>query len=1058
MMRCFRLTPLGLPFAILLALCLFLPAVSFAQMPAPPSAEVLALLQKGIDAEAAKKPDAAVAFYQQTLKMAREQKDRPGEAAALINLGRFARLAKNLPDAQNDLDAALLIYREIKDPAGEARCLYALGNVAIDSRKSPQAITDFKDAGALFLTVGRKKDAANALLQAGSLTRRSGQAKAALPFDNQALPLFQGEKDDDGVLRTEMEIGNCYGDLQDVAQALQHFEPALELAKKLNDSRHALMIMNNIAVMRTYRGELRQAIDILTDSAKMKEEQRDFIGAAVTLNNLAVLSFRVGDVLKVLETAHHALDMARANDDWIGIATALEEIGGFYYNLSRFDDALIYCRDAVTASRKTEDGRVQARNLASFANVCEMLKRNKEERDALTAALEIYRKNEDEDGEASALYSLSGCLYQSGDAAQAKLYAEQARAKFHKVGDGEGEGMVLVYMGETRDKQGQYAEALAFYKQALPLFQAGDYYLGQAETLSRIGEMEASAGNLAEAEAAFAQALEIQERFRAGMGDLTETKLRHGETQAGAYRRYIGLLLEAGRNEKAFEYTQKAKSRVLLDLMQRSGADSGGPLISPEMQNQKAALQNRGNELTRRWLAALGDLSDAARQAKPSASRKRKAAAQAKAIQQEQQDLEKDWRQWQENEVLNARQDIPAPARPASLSEIAALLPEDTALLEYCAVQTGRGKAARMGFAVFVVTRRNGRANLRVIRLESSGAVLAQKADELREACAARPGSGAEGLYKGLAHELYNALIAPAASALVGAKRLILCPDSALWNVPFAALLTGFNSPNGGNSARIEFLWERYALVTEYSATGWTAAIGRKQNNARPAPSQSLLVMANPDFGPDTAAPDAKIAGIRDVILRGGFLRSLPYTQVEADAIRAAFPDAVIKTGSAAQESEFKRTAANFRYIHLATHALFAQDLPLLSGVALAKPPNNDAEDGILTARELCDMKLAADMIVFSACETGRGAAHPGEGIVGLTWAAFAAGIPAQVVSQWSVDDAATARLMGNFYAELKRGKSKDAALRTAALSLLRDGKHAHPFYWAPFLLLGDWR
>ena len=114
------------------------------------------------------------------------------------------------------------------------------------------------------------------------------------------------------------------GDLQDVAQALQHFEPALELAKKLNDNRHSLMLMNNIAVMRTYRGELRQAIAILADSAKMKEEQRDFTGAAVTLNNLAVLSFRVGDVLKALETAHHALDMARANDDWVGIATALE--------------------------------------------------------------------------------------------------------------------------------------------------------------------------------------------------------------------------------------------------------------------------------------------------------------------------------------------------------------------------------------------------------------------------------------------------------------------------------------------------------------------------------------------------------------------------------------------------------------------------------------------------------------------------------------------------------------------------------------------------------------
>ena len=1056
-MRNLRLTPV-VPVAMLLALRLFLPAESFAQSPAPPSAEVQMLLQKGMDAEAEKKPGDAETSYQQALKAAREQADQSSEAKALINLGRLARLAKKLPEAQNYLDVALPLCRKINDPASEARCLYALGNVAADSQKSPQAIAYFKDAAALFLSVGRKKDAANSLLQAGSLTRRSGQAKAALPFDNQALPLFQGENDDDGVLRTEIEIGNCYGDLQDAAQALQHFEPALELAKKLNDSRHSLMIMNNIAVMRTYRGELRQAIDILAGSAKIKEEQRDFTGAAVTLNNLSVLSFRVGDILKALETAHHALDIARANDDGVGIATALEGIGGFYYGLSRFDDALTYCRDAVTASRKTEDGRVQARNLTSFANVCEMLKRYKEERDALANALKIYRRNGDADGEASALYSLSTCLYGSGNAAQAKIYAEQARVLYHKVGDAEGEGMVLLYDGETREKQGHTADALAFFKQALPLFQAGDYYQGQAETLNRIGEMEQVAGNSAEAEAAYAQALEIQERFRAGMGALIETKMRHGETQASAYRRYIGLLLETGQKEKAFEWAQKAKSRVLLDLMQSGGAGSGSPAPSPEMQNEKTALQNRGNGLTRRWLAALGALSDAEHQAKPNVSRKRNAEAQAKIIAQEQQNLEKDWRQWQEQEVVNTPRDIPAPARPASFSEIAALLPEDAALLEYCAIQTGQGKAARVGFALFVVTRKNGRANLRALRLKTDGAVLTEKANELREACASRPGSGAERLYKGLAHELYNALIAPAESALVGAKRLIICPNEALWNVPFAALLTGSASPNGGKANGVEFLWERCALVTEYSATGWKAAVDRKQNAGRPAPSQSLLVMANPDFGGNTTAPDAKRAGIRDVILRGGFFRPLPYTQAEANALRAAFPDAVIKTGSAAQESEFKRMAANFRFIHLATHAVFNEELPLLSGVALARPPINDAEDGILTARELCDMKLTADMIVFSACESGRGAAHPGEGIIGLTWAAFAAGIPAQVVSQWSVDDAATAKLMGNFYAELKRGKSKDAALRAAALSLLHDGRHAHPFYWAPFLLLGDWR
>src|SRR5262249_55613146 len=149
-----------------------------------------------------------------------------------------------------------------------------------------------------------------------------------------------------------------------------------------------------------------------------------------------------------------------------------------------------------------------------------------------------------------------------------------------------------------------------------------------------------------------------------------------------------------------------------------------------------------------------------------------------------------------------------------------------------------------------------------------------------------------------------------------------------------------------------------------------------------------------------------------------------------------------LKTGSEAQETLVKQTAENYRYLHFATHAFFNDSVPTLSGVALARPPKDSPEDGFLTAQELFGMNLGADLIVFSACETARGAKRPGEGLIGLTWAAFVAGVPSQVVSQWSVDDKATALLMGEFYAGLKQGRSREAALRSAALDLMRDGQH----------------
>lgn len=174
------------------------------------------------------------------------------------------------------------------------------------------------------------------------------------------------------------------------------------------------------------------------------------------------------------------------------------------------------------------------------------------------------------------------------------------------------------------------------------------------------------------------------------------------------------------------------------------------------------------------------------------------------------------------------------------------------------------------------------------------------------------------------------------------------------------------------------------------------------------------------------------------------------------DLLRKQFPDAAIDTGSAAQESVVKQTAGQYRYVHLASHAFFNDASPLLSSIVLAQPPPGSPDDGFLTAREIFDLNLHADMMVLSACNTARGGKQSGEGIIGLTWALFVAGVPTQVVSQWAVDDASTATLMGTFYSNLKSGKS--SALRTAELKLLRDKKHGHPYYWAPFTLMGDWR
>ena len=168
--------------------------------------------------------------------------------------------------------------------------------------------------------------------------------------------------------------------------------------------------------------------------------------------------------------------------------------------------------------------------------------------------------------------------------------------------------------------------------------------------------------------------------------------------------------------------------------------------------------------------------------------------------------------------------------------------------------------------------------------------------------------------------------------------------------------------------------------------------------------------------------------------------------------------------GAAAREDRFKAESGSARVLHLAAHGILQSASPMDSHVLLSQSGEAGEEDGLLEAWELMDMDLSAELAVLSACETALGRLGAGEGIIGLTWALFVAGVPASVVSQWKVDSASTTDLMIDFHRRLRvvrpgpSGFGKAAALRQASLMLLRSNEYRHPFYWAGFVLIGDGR
>jgi CHAT domain-containing protein len=281
-------------------------------------------------------------------------------------------------------------------------------------------------------------------------------------------------------------------------------------------------------------------------------------------------------------------------------------------------------------------------------------------------------------------------------------------------------------------------------------------------------------------------------------------------------------------------------------------------------------------------------------------------------------------------------------------------------------------------------------------------------------------------------------LLKPAEGQLKSKETLCIIPDNALWEVPFQALQ--------GNDNR--YLLQDFALYYAPSISV-LGEMAKKEPNSQ---ALSLLALGNPKFGNDIAA-NVK------AVYRDETLAPLPEAETEVKTLKEIWGErtSTVLIGADAGKKAFKAEAGKYQVIHLATHGILDNKNPMYSRLIMSRAENDPDDDGLLEAREIMQLKLNADLVVLSACQTARGRIGAGEGVVGISWAFFVAGVPTTVVSQWKVDSASTASLMIRFHRNLKEQpeSSKAQALRNAALELLRDKSYQHPFYWAGFVMIG---
>jgi CHAT domain-containing protein len=354
-----------------------------------------------------------------------------------------------------------------------------------------------------------------------------------------------------------------------------------------------------------------------------------------------------------------------------------------------------------------------------------------------------------------------------------------------------------------------------------------------------------------------------------------------------------------------------------------------------------------------------------------------------------------------------------------------------------------------------------------------------QQAARIRRSDAALPEAAAS---------LSRLIIAPIARQL-DKKRLAIVADGALHFVPFGALpmASEQSATTRTKGGRPEVLLENHEIVGLPSVS--TLAVIRREVAGRQQAPKTVAVVADPVFMKDdervqsgktknaskveNTSPTQSgrindrqlVKATQDTAVtnEGLYIPRLRGTRLEAEQIVSLVPPAERQLAldfAANRKTATSTELSHYRYVHFATHGLLNSVHPELSGLVLSLVnEDGEAQDGFLLSHEIFNLKIPAEMVVLSACETGIGKEIHGEGLVSLTRGFMYAGAPRVVVSFWSVSDLGTTELMVRFYQKiLKDNMPPAAALRAAQLSILGDKRWASPYYWGSFTLQGEWR
>ena len=859
-------------------------------------------------------------------------------------------------------------------------------------------------------------------------------------------------------------ISGCAGAGLSKSESMSHYNPLTLIATK---SKGDILIQEGLDYSREgffekFMASMREALIFYSADGEKTSDIYGYIGNAYLEKN---------EYDKALDYFNRSLSAAKINGYNHGIVLATVGIANCYKKIGDTDKAI----EVLAASPKKNPNTG-----SDYPLVALNMGENLAQKGDLSQALEIFNKllssiNSDKDDKLKqSVYSSLGTtlfgLSRYEEAIANYQHALDLARKRYTTADVVD---LLNNIGFCLVSLKKYDDATMVFKEGLGLLAVMDLYYPEKQMYANygLGLLNEEQNRNTQALLYYNTAIRFIEDLR---GNLSSTEFRSFflANKIAAYEHAIDILLTVGSQilddgrlnemfhkaglspaELAFFYTESTKARSFLELLSKTKTGTLADRIPKELAEQEKKLLN-----TIASIQAAG-------------------GGQSKS----QKELLKKSKRELDELIVKLRKDYPDYAsirypEPVKAGNIP--LRSNEVLLAY---KVNPGKTY-----LWIIEKGKDPS---AIEIDVSREELIQRVGEFRGFMENPDSLEAYDPEKG--QTLGRLLLGEALSRIDPAKNIIITPDGVLNILPFEALIVGKTSNT------VQYLGEKYK-ISYYPSASVMATMRRFKES--PKSSNPLFALGDPVYDDSDLRYSLKKSGnialaaadktpglnLRSALVRSGFsLPRLPETRDEVLRIGELFGyktnDPNIKLDMDATKSELlKSNLGNYRFIHFATHGILSGDIPYIlePALVLTQPGNRNPEDGFLKMSEILELKLNADAVVLSACKTALGKEIAGEGVVGLSRAFMLAGSKSVIVSLWSVESNSTAVLMKSFYSHLKPGRSKEEALRLAKQELKnqslisddlsrgvkivgRDKKTqtstAHPFFWAPFILIGEW-